>query len=1448
MNGNIDDLNYKIILHDDEFQKRIDEDLKLAKKFNTSLSKVLDARNMEARVETQVAKARTKANKERIKELQANRQLSGEYMKQSSLLRDLASVGAAYFSVRGVRDFLKAVVDVTGEFETQKIALAAMFGNAEAAERVLSSVRKMAVKSPYTFQDLAKYTKQLAAFGSSPENIVNELNMMADLAAGVGADMSRIILAWGQIRSATVLRGQELRQLTETGLPVMQELARVLSETEGRLVSVGEVFDLVGKRAVTFDMVRQAFENMTSEGGKFYQMQEVLASSIEGKVSNLKDAFQDMLRTVGENNSGAIKGAIDTSRKLIENYQTVGKILAGLIVTYGSYKAALIAVSAAHRIAGMVENIRLIAMCRKELGLLTATQQAFNIASKANIYVALASAVLGVAAAFATFNKKQEEALRTSGQAAQSYEEERRQLKGLVDAAGDESKSKEERKRALDAINGSYSEYLEGMRLESDSAEELATAYDQVSEALRRKYLEEQKAAMTGDQQTAKNNAEAALWGYIKRIVPKSGVSAKGFGTIMSRLQSAFGHTGAQWGATEIYNEIIAAITGAGGSVSSRTKGNLYRRAWDFVEARKNLADSETLFRQFEDGFTSALDATNTKMDSASEQILTKASSVAEGIRTITSEIAKLEKKARSEGLTDSEIKTLSDLREDLDDQRKKYKNITGTDYGKQGKTGKETYQDKVAEFYKKQARDEARYADDIAQAEIAGMEEGNKKVLAMLDFQHRQRTRLLQEQYEDELEQLEKMITEQTGRFDPSTDPMAKALVSKYAQAFVAEDLKYETDLAAAEKKILDEREQNRLEYLRKFGTLKEKEDSIREKYGKRITEAEKGGDTYGAKLAKAEMGDALKELYREYSALYGLIFAEAETLTDNALAKAIAEVQKEIEKAVKDGDIKALSELYERLRGLTEEKTRRNTWGVSGIVEALKMLRESSVDIDSTDRATAENAIGQRANALALLTKSGKELAEITREAAVALESFPGVLGKIGDTLSGLSDDADNLVTVFTSDDKGQIASSGIAAALNILQMVGSQIAENKKALEEWEKSLRNAAQAARMREISEAGKSLENIFGVENPYQKAIGGMAKYMEAMSNLAKMQDALAAGMVRTGTTKTISLENVGKGLGSGAVAGAALGSIIPGLGTLLGAAIGAAVGGIAGALATKTKPVFEDLLSHYGTLVDENFNLNPKIIDDYALLDETTKEIVDNWEAIADAAREAMEEMHDNLSNLVGDMADQIRDKLVAAWRDREIFDAIDEIGDYVSGVIESILEQSVFASVFQGLFEDLQSKMEASFAPGGDQDITDELADFLDSYPSLLEAYTKAMDAAKRVATERGLDLWDDQSERQGLSKGIESNFSQDTIDYWSGQLTLLVGFSRKQSESLERIAEATSSINSDFTANVQAYLAGIKDDTAAMRRDLNSMTGDMSSVKTAVQYISDHGVIMR
>jgi hypothetical protein len=143
------------------------------------------------------------------------------------------------------------------------------------------------------------------------------------------------------------LRGQEVRQFTEAGIPILNELAKQFSELEGRVVSTNEVFDKISKRLVPFEMVAKVFKDMTSEGGKFYNMQEVQAETLKGKISNLKDAYEVMLNEIGKGQSENLKGAVDWARKLMQNYEETGRALVELVVAYGVYKAALLSVTLA---------------------------------------------------------------------------------------------------------------------------------------------------------------------------------------------------------------------------------------------------------------------------------------------------------------------------------------------------------------------------------------------------------------------------------------------------------------------------------------------------------------------------------------------------------------------------------------------------------------------------------------------------------------------------------------------------------------------------------------------------------------------------------------------------------------------------------------------------------------------------------------------------------------------------------------------------------------------------------------------------------------------------------------------------------------------------------------------------------------------------------------------
>lgn len=346
--GNIDNLNFKIILDDQDFNKQIAKDLQLAKDLNTEVSKLLDFQSQMASAAKGVADATREVQDATEEASRATRQhkkdvedLNSETRNQSTLLRSLRGAAAAYFSIDGARRFVTELTRITGEFEKQQVSLRAILQDVAGADALFDKVKRLAVVSPFSVLDLTTYAKQLSAFSVPLDEIYGTTKMLADVSAGLGVDMGRIILAYGQIRSASFLRGQELRQLTEAGIPILEELAKQFEELEGRAVSVGEVFDRISARQVPFEMVEKAFKDMTGEGGKFYEMQEVLADTLAGKISNLRDSYEIMMSSIGNANSGVLKGAVNMLTKMMNNYEKIGMDLLSLAAAYGAYKTAV---------------------------------------------------------------------------------------------------------------------------------------------------------------------------------------------------------------------------------------------------------------------------------------------------------------------------------------------------------------------------------------------------------------------------------------------------------------------------------------------------------------------------------------------------------------------------------------------------------------------------------------------------------------------------------------------------------------------------------------------------------------------------------------------------------------------------------------------------------------------------------------------------------------------------------------------------------------------------------------------------------------------------------------------------------------------------------------------------------------------------------------------------
>lgn len=251
---------------------------------------------------------------------------AGQLKRQLSLL----------FSVSQIEGYISKLANVRGEFELQQRSLQAILQNKSQADQIFNKTVQLAIKSPYKIKELVSFTKQLAAYRIESDKLYDTTKQLADVSAGLGVDMGRLILAYGQVKAAAYLRGTEVRQFTEAGINLYGELQSYFEEVKGEAYTTAQIVDMISKRKVTFEDIENIFKRLTDSGGLFYNMQEIQAETLQGKISNLKDSIDVMLNSIGKANEDTLKGTIDAVKSLIDNWETVanvGKTLAEVIIS-----------------------------------------------------------------------------------------------------------------------------------------------------------------------------------------------------------------------------------------------------------------------------------------------------------------------------------------------------------------------------------------------------------------------------------------------------------------------------------------------------------------------------------------------------------------------------------------------------------------------------------------------------------------------------------------------------------------------------------------------------------------------------------------------------------------------------------------------------------------------------------------------------------------------------------------------------------------------------------------------------------------------------------------------------------------------------------------------------------------------------------------------------------
>ena len=416
-------------------------------------------------------KAEDKSNQALEKKRQKLIAANAEYQKQDGYVKRLITRLGLYSAIfAGVR-FAKQIRETTAEFELQRVSLGALIQDTEKAEQLFSQIKAAAVKSPFEIKDLVSYTKQLAAYKIEANELFDTMMRLSDISAGLGADMSRIVLAYGQIKGAGVLKGTELRQITELGIPMVDLLAKKLTDLRGELVTTGDVFKLISEKAISFTTVKEIFDDMTNAGGMFYKMQEKQSETLAGRWSNLKDSISIAYDEMGNTKlaSGAMNVIIFILKGMADHWKVVYDLVAGvsgaLIAYVAAAKAAAVATTALtvaqarenallksnavwfpKIVAGLMSETRAravsIAMSKRLVqariaeatatGLVSRALAKLRVALLSNPYAIAIAAIVGLGAAIFNFAKH----AKTAKERAEELNESVAQLQNKQDSVG----------------------------------------------------------------------------------------------------------------------------------------------------------------------------------------------------------------------------------------------------------------------------------------------------------------------------------------------------------------------------------------------------------------------------------------------------------------------------------------------------------------------------------------------------------------------------------------------------------------------------------------------------------------------------------------------------------------------------------------------------------------------------------------------------------------------------------------------------------------------------------------------------------------------------------------------------------------------------------------------------------------------------------------------------
>lgn len=745
------------------------------------------------------------------------------------------------------------IIRVRGEFQSMQTAIETMVGK-DMAGQLIPQIKELAKISPLTMSDMVGAEKMMLGFNIQAEDTIKYLKAISDISMGESSKFNSLTLAFSQMSAAGKLMGQDLNQMINAGFNPLQ----IISEKTGK--SIATLKDEMSKGAVSAEMVQQAFIDATSAGGKFYNMSENASKTINGQLSMMQDALDSVFNELGTKSESVIMDGIQMTTSLIQNYETVGKVLAGLVVTYGTYRTAVMLVTAAESKHTLVEigltNARLLA--RK-------AQLALNAAMLTNPYVLLATAVVGLGVAMLAFRDSATEAEKAQRrfneqqeEAKKQEEEHKQKIDSLVQSSRDIALSDLQRGRSLAELRKEYPKIFAQYDIETIKLADILKLKQQITEEDAKRAGEKQTKELSNIESEIKYyenllktlSGQQGVDGYVKKLKELRAMrdvmlQEKGKGIseqFISNLKDVNTNEFDRY-----ISELEKRIRGKGenGTVKLRLPIDIKGTLSD--EAIYNVKDIKTLIDTAKSVKQTRIDSEKNK--TTYKQDYEKAKKDWEDAKKKLSEIEKDKSKFTS--------KQYEEAKKQKETTEKAYKDlggITGNALSKQEKA------------IEKQKKDQQKSAEELLslrrqnqQAEIDLMKEGTEKKLKQIDLDYQKELDAIKKQEKDLSErQGGKLTSEQSieisARYTNAENKREKDIadVSKELNSILDKYRDYSAQRIAIEKQYQDDEKKLR------DGLAKAKSDSEKKQYEDALKELEKQRKKTIDSISKSEIEDS--------------------------------------------------------------------------------------------------------------------------------------------------------------------------------------------------------------------------------------------------------------------------------------------------------------------------------------------------------------------------------------------------------------------------------------------------------------------------------------------------------------------------------------------------------------------------------------------------------------